>query len=210
VNIATIGHSAGGLAVTMLLHASATGISSQFTCSAATVDQAASWVRSGYTIAAPFLGSEVANAICAPHSSVTDVFHNLSCASVVGNIGAVLFDACNGMTNVLTTSYMSGSAWPSLKSTGAWNIYYNWGTNTGGDDSVLMAAARFCAGAPDGDGMVSTNSSTGNSSRPSNFYAGYHADQSHSENRRCDHTTTNNTYGSAYCFTQGVWNANPY
>src|SRR5262249_46387821 len=89
-NIATIGHSAGGLVATMLAHSAASGLSSQFTCNAVssshTVAAAANYVRSVYTIATPFLGSEVASSVCAPHSSITDVFHNLSCASVVGSI----------------------------------------------------------------------------------------------------------------------------
>jgi hypothetical protein len=139
----------------------------------------------------------------------------------------LLPDQCNAMTSVLTTSFMANN-WPALRQVGAWNIYYHWGSinwpgfgtwawqsifggNPGGDDNWALYAAQSCAGVPSpNDGFISANSATANSSRPAAFVAGYWADQSHSENRRCDHTTSNNSSGASRCFADGVFWYSPY
>lgn len=172
-----------------------------------------SWVTYWIPVAAPFRGTEVANAI---YGNTSGNWLQSLCGSAAGAIANLVFNQASDMTWALQTSFMN-NGFNSLTAYGSFSaVYQQYGTANKGDDSTGLWWAQYCANVegacglgctPRNDGFISPNSANGcargtavGTNCMPGGHAGWHDAVGHSSNRRNDYLS----------FAANVWAYNPY
>jgi hypothetical protein len=168
-NFALIGHSAGGPVALYTLSAAKKGWLSTSSCGTCTYSSgsttqcnpgtAITWASYVIPVAAPFRGTEVADAV---YGHTGGNFLQELCGTVAGSVANLVFNEASPMTYELQTSYMNNNQ-SNITSYGTFSaIYASFGTSTGGDDGTALSGAAYCANLEsNNDGFISANSATG-------------------------------------------------